>query len=209
MNRMTLPCRPPLSRRHLALAGLGLALPALVRPAPARAQPRQYRFNEQVGRLAFTARHFGLLSSTGSFGRFDAEVALDPLDPGKAEINVSVATGSIDLGWPGAADLLRSPAYFDAEAHPMARFTGLASGGAQPDRFRIEGQLTLRGVTRPMVMQARLLRRQRNPAEAGEIAEFTASGALDRTAFGMLEDRTTISDQVRLDVQVRLLMAPA
>ena len=198
------PPRPPLPRRCLPLVGLGL-----LAAGPARAQQRQYRFDQNFGRLSFTARHFGLLSSTGQFGRFDAHVALDPADPGQAEVAVAVATGSIDLAWPGATELLRSPAYFDSEAHPMARFTGRAVGVANASRFRVEGDLTLRGITRPMRMEARLLRRGRDAAEGAETAEFSASGTLNRLEFGMREDRTTISDQVRLDVQVRLLVGPA
>ncbi len=205
---MTTPSRPLLHRRHLALAGLGLAGLGLVAARPARAQRLLYQFNQEVGRLSFTARHFGLLSSTGSFGRFDAEVALDPANPSLAEVAVSVATGSIDLAWPGASELLRSPAYFDAEAHPVARFSGRATGVANADRFLIEGALTLKGVTKPMRMEARLLRRGRDAGEGAETAEFSASGTLNRLEFGMVEDRSTISDLIRLDVQVRLLLGP-
>ena len=197
-------------RRRLALAGLGLACATVL---PARAQRREYRFDQNFGRLSFTARHFGLLSSTGKFERFEAQVALDPADPSQAEVAVAVQTGSIDLAWPGASELLRSPAYFDAEAHPVAVFRGRAGGVARgndpAERFRIEGELTLKGITRPMRMEARLLRRARSAAEGAETAEFSASGTLSRLEFGMVEDRTTISDQVRLDVQVRLLVGPA
>ena len=199
----------PQPRRHLALAGMCLVL---AQPRPARAQLRQYRFDQNFGRLGFTARHFGLLSSSGSFGRFDAQVALDPDDPSRAEVVVAVETASIDLAWPGAADLLRSPAYFDAATYPLARFSGRASGvvrGSDPaERFRVEGALTLRGVTRPMRMEARLLRRGRDAAAGAETAEFSASGTLNRLEFGMVEDRITISDEIRLEVQVRLLVGP-
>ena len=200
--------RPVLPRRCLPLLGLGL-----LAAGPARAQLRQYRFDQNFGRLSFSARHFGLLSSTGSFGRFDAQVALDPANPSQAEVAVAVETGSIDLAWPGATELLRSPAYFDAETHPVARFSGRASGvarGSDPaERFRIEGELTLKGITRPLRMEARLLRRGRDATEGAEIAEFSASGSLNRLEFGMVEDRTTVSDLIRLDVQVRLLVGPA
>jgi len=196
--------RPVLPRRCLPLLGLGL-----LAAGPARAQLRQYRFDQNFGRLSFSARHFGLLSSTGSFGRFDAQVALDPANPSQAEVAVAVATGSIDLAWPGATELLRSPAYFDSDTHPQARFNGRATGVAAADRFRIEGELTLKGVTRPLRMEARLLRRGRDATEGAEIAEFSASGSLNRLEFGMVEDRTTVSDLIRLDVQVRLLVGPA
>ncbi len=196
-------------RKPFLLLPRRLLVPALLAFAtPARAQAKVYQFDEKLGQLTFTARHFGLMRSSGSFGRFNARVLLDPTDPSRAEVTVAVATGSIDLAWPGGVEMLRSPAYFASEEFPMAHFTGVAVGVATRERFTIAGNLTMRGITKPLTMEARLLRRVRDPAQGGEVAEFSASGEVDRTDFGMVEDRTTISDRIVLAVQVRLLVGP-
>ena len=193
-----------LRRRAFAPILFGLAL-----PWPAGAQRRQYQFDQRFGRIGFTARHFGLMSSNASFSRFDAQVALDPDNPSQATIEAIVETTSIDMAWPGGVDLLRSPAFFDSASHPQARFVGQAEGVARPERFNINGALTLRGITRPLMMEARLVKRSRDTPEGAETAEFTASGTLDRTEYGMVEDRIIISDRIRLDVLVRLQLGPA
>ena len=107
-----------------ALAGAVFGLAAL----PARAE-RVFRFDQSHGRLEFIARHLLVLTSTGQFSRFDCELMLDPERPENARVAVRVETGSITHAYPGAADLLRSPAYFDAERWPVARFSGRAAPG--------------------------------------------------------------------------------
>ncbi len=193
------------SRRQLMTALL--ALPLLPHPALAQARRQIFEFTETVGQLSFTARHFGLLRSSGRFGRFHARVALDPNDPSRAEVALSVATASVDTAWPGGTEMLRSPAYFASDEHPMAHFTGRAEDAANPNRFAIAGALTLRGITRPMTLQAQLLQRAPAPDGPGELAEFSAAGEIDRTEFGMLAGRSAISDHIGLAVRVRLRLA--
>lgn len=180
-----------------------LALPALA-AAPARAQQRLYRFDQSVGTLGFSARHFGLLSSHGKFTAFQAQVALDPADPARATVAVTVETGAIDLAWPGAVEMLRGPDYFDSARHPTAVFRGAALGVTNPRRFVIAGELTVRGITHPLRLDARL--EQEAMQGSQRIAAFTAAGTLDRTQYGMLADRYTISDRIGLEVTVRLLV---
>jgi len=186
-------------RRRATLAGL-IAL-----PLPAAAG-RVWRFDHSVGRIAFTARHFGVFSSTGRFERFRAMVALDPADPSDARVEAVVETAAISHPWPAAGPLLRSAAFFDSEHFPEARFTGRASGVGAGPGFGLAGTLTVRGVERPFAMRARLVARGFDASAGGEVADFLAEGELDRTAFGMVAEREAIADVIGLSVRVRLLV---
>lgn len=181
-----------------------LALTALAAAGPARAQRNLYEFDQNIGRLEFSARHLGLLSSTGRFERFTAILRLDPARPTSAEVMVEVQTGFVTLPYPGAEDLLRSPDFFDSERYPLARFQGRADATGSADRFAMRGELTIRGITRPHAMEARLVERRREGAQ--EIARFTASGTMRRGEFGMTADRLLISDAITLSVEVRLIV---
>lgn len=185
-------------RALLALAALAAAA------SPARAQRNLYEFDQSIGRLEFSTRHLGLLSSTGRFERFAAVLRLDPARPTSAEVSVEVQTGFVTLPYPGAEELLRSPDFFDSERHPTARFQGRAEAAGSPERFTLRGELTMRAITRPHVMEARLVERRREGAQ--DIARFTASGTLRRSEFGMTADRLLISDSITLGVDVRLLV---
>ncbi len=112
----------PLLIPRRALGAAVLPLLGLA-PQPARAA-RVFRFDHTQGRLEFIARHLMVLTSTGQFSRFDCELTLDPERLETARVAVQVETASIAHAYPGAADLLRSPAYFDAERWPIARFSG-------------------------------------------------------------------------------------
>jgi polyisoprenoid-binding protein YceI len=181
-----------------------MALTALAAATPAHAQRNLYEFDQAIGRLEFSARHLGLLSSTGRFERFSAILRLDPARPTSAEVSVEVQTGFVSLPYPGAEDLLRSPEFFDSERHPTARFRGRAEATGSAERFTMRGELTIRGITRPHVMEARLIERRREGEQ--DIARFTASGTLRRSEFGMTADRLLISDSITLGVEVRLIV---
>jgi polyisoprenoid-binding protein YceI len=178
---------------------LGLA------PLPARAA-RVFRFDQSQGKLEFIARHLMVLTSTGQFSRFSCELILDPEKPETARVAVQVETGSITHAYPGAADLLRSAAYFDAERWPLARFSGRAAPGGRIEAFDLAGPLEMRGVTQPFTLQAKLARRRRDASTGAEIVDCTARGEVSRTAFGMVADMAATGDRVQLAVSVSLVI---
>ncbi len=119
-------------------------------------------------------------------------------------MDVTIETAHVTLPWPGATELLRSPSYFDVDRHPIARFSGRAEGVADRGTFPVIGRLSVRGVTRELVLAARLAERRREAA--GDVAAFTASGEIMRSDYGMTADRTMISDSITLNVHVRILV---
>lgn len=190
-------------------AWVGAVLPMLgFMPRPAQAA-LVFRFDQSQGRLEFIARHLRVLTSTGQFARFACELTLDPERPETARVAVQVETGSITHGYPGAAELLRSPAYFDAERWPLARFSGSALPGGRIEAFDLAGPLELRGVTQPVTLQAKLTGRRRDAATGAEIADCTARGEISRAAFGMTADALATGDRVQLVVSVSLVIGQA
>jgi polyisoprenoid-binding protein YceI len=188
-----------LARRTALLAGMGLAA------HPARAQSR-YGFDQAAGSIAFVARHLGLLTSTGRFERFEATLLIDPDRPLTSEVSVVVHTEAIAIAYPGAADLLRSEPFFDVARFPTARFRGAATGEGSFAGFPLRGAMTIRDVTQPFVMQARLIDRRPDPALGRDVASFSAEGALLRSAYGMVAEPFAISDRIALQVRVRLVV---
>jgi len=174
---------------------------ALVPSFQAEAQERsRYAFDQGTGRISFSARHLGLITSVGQFDRFQATLLIDPDNPANAAVDCVVETAEVSIPFPGASDLLRSEAYFDVARHPTARFQGQANGLTEAGGFPIAGNLVVRGITRPFRMIARLIERQ------GGVARFQAEGDMRRGEFGMVADRSIISDVIRLSVDVRIVV---
>lgn len=190
-----------IGRRGL-VAGAGALVAA---GGPARARTR-YVFGNAGGRLEFVARHLGVLSSTGRFEDFSAELLIDPDSPLTTRVDVTVRTAAVALAYPGAVDLLRSPAFFDVERFPEARFNGQATGQGTLARFPLAGELTIRGITRPHAIEARLVDRKRDAALGRDVAEFTGTGTMKRSEFGMTAEAAAISDEIRLVVRVRIIV---
>ena len=194
----------PIGRRAVLLATASAAL------APAAgAAPLRYDFDQSVGAIDFTAHHLGLLTSTGQFRRFMAEIVLDSADARRAAIEATIQTGSVALSWPGAEDTLRSAAYFDSAQFPTAHFKGATVGPGDLTQFAIRGMLSLRGVTRPFDMQGRLLSRQFDPKRGADVATFTARGTLSRSDYGMTEDTLMTGDRIGIEVHVAIQLAAA
>lgn len=175
----------------------------LLMTAPATAG--LYTIDQRFGTIAFTVSHLELFHSRGTFRRWQGQLTIDPADPTQTRIDVVVDLPSVQMAWAAAAAMVRSPPFFDVTRYPKARFVSSAVTRAAPDRYRIAGALQLRGVTRPIMLDAVLTAEERQGST--EIARFVVTGTLHRAAFGMTADPTFISDRVRLEISVRLRLA--
>lgn len=163
---------------------------------PAQAQRADYAVDQRNGQIGFTFRHLVLFTARGRFGRFRANLRLDPTDPTRMSVDCVLDMAAVDVSLPGATERLRSEAFFDVARFPQARFHGVGSGEGDAGSFPILGELTLRDVTRPFRLQARL--GERRPGAA----RFQAQGEISRGAYGLLADRPLVSDEIQLAVDV-------
>lgn len=187
--------------RRMALA---LPVAALLAAAPACAE-QAYSLNQKFGRIEFSVSHLGLFSSEGTFDRFNANLILDAEHPERTRISVDVSAASIDMPWQDGSAMLRSPDFFDAQHYPDVRFMSTSVEAVAPGRYAIRGLIEIRGVTRPLVLDAKLVRRHHPDAAHGAgVAEFVVTGHLSRSAFGMTADEMFISDEVGITIDARI-----
>jgi polyisoprenoid-binding protein YceI len=184
------------------IAALALAVWCAV-SAPSQAA-NVYQIDQRFGRIDFAIGVLGLFSIDGHFPRFAGELQLDVDQPQQSSIDVTVETSALEMPVPEQVDLLRSEPYLDTARHPTARFVSRAVAPVSATQFAIHGVLTLRGVTHPLDLQARLEGRRRDEAGRTEVADFVVTGALRRSAFGMVADRPMLSDEVTLTIRIRL-----
>jgi len=130
----------------LVLGLLG-ALPS----APARADGiRAYVIDPARSQLRFHAVS-RLMNADGAFGRFGGEVRLDEARPETASGRLTVEVASLDTGIRMRDNHLRSDDFFDVDRHPQATFV-VSSVRRDAGRWTVSGQLTIRGVTRPVTV---------------------------------------------------------
>ena len=190
-----------------ALALLGLIGP--LAPISTRASAL-YAIDPRTGHIEFTVSHLGLFNSHGEFTRFDSRLTIDSQHPERTAINVVIHIASLTMAWENAADLLRSAAFFDAAHYPDARFTSTAVVPVSANHYVVKGNLEVRGVTRPIELDADLVEQHLDTQTGTEIGNFVVQGHLQRSAFGMTADSDFISDRVDLRISAHIqIVAPS
>jgi polyisoprenoid-binding protein YceI len=158
--------------------------------------------------IEFSVRHMGLSTVRGRFGRFEGTVATD--DRGApASVSVDIETASIDTSSKDRDAHLRSPDFFDAEAHPTISFRSRDVRSLGGDRYEVTGDLTMHGVTRPIALEAEVGAPVRDPWGLQRRAAVVG-GKILRKEFGLAWNQVLeagallVGEEVKLsfDVQV-------
>lgn len=165
---------------RFAKVAAGAAVLALTVAAPSRvlAGMETYNIDKEHTSIGFKIRHF-ISKVPGQFNTFEGTITLDPEDLTKGSVSVTIDAASIDTNEPARDRHLRSDAFFDVESHPEITFVSRSIRKTGEDELAIEGDLTIRGITRRVTLDVEAL-------GFGEIY------GVKRTAF---EARTTIDRQ--------------
>ena len=158
------------------ITGLALAvLLALAGPARATDGAELFRIDQRFGAIDFSVGNLGLFESRGEFRRFAGELTIDEAHPERTSIAVTIDCRSVEMPWAQAAAMLRGTAYLDVAQYPISRFSSTRVVSTAPDRFTIAGVLQLRGVSRPVVLQAALVGPHPAPEQGAETIVYLAS----------------------------------
>jgi polyisoprenoid-binding protein YceI len=160
--------------------------------------------------IGFAVRHLMISTVRGRFGAVEGTVQIDEANPSASKVDVSIDVKSIDTRQEMRDNHLRSPDFFDAENHPTMHFVSKKIDGDIDGDFRIIGDLTIRGNTREVVLDASLQGRGMDPW-GNERAGFEAKGKISRGEFGLGWNQAletggvVVSDEVKLSIDVEIL----
>lgn len=182
-----------MTRARLASAAIFASLLTV----PAAAEPRLFVVDGYNATLSFSCDILGMVPVEGTFTRFLALVALDEGAPGEARAVVRVDAASMEVDGDDLVSDLKGPDFFDVAQFPEFGFASYGAKVLEPGRVRIDGKLTLRGVTRPMSLFVRYVI---DDAKGVAEAKIEAIGELDRTEYGMTAYEALVSDDVQIEV---------
>ena len=185
------------ARRNLA----GTMLPA----------PGRWQIDPDHTDVAFIGRHFMLTKIRGRFTGVTGAI-LVAQEPGQSTAEVTIDMASVESGSQARDDHLRSADFFDTAHHPAATFSGRAFEW-QGTQGKLAGELTIRGVTRPVTLQAGYLGQVTDPW-GGQRAIFTAEGTLNREDWGLTWNMPLdgggllVSKDIRIEIQTEAVLQP-
>ena len=142
-----------------------------------------YSLDPSHSEVGFSVRHVMVSKTKGRFADVAGSVVIAE-DPLESSVDVTIQAASIDTRDQGRDDHLRSGDFLDVEAHPTLTYRSRAVRPAGKGRWTVEGDLTIRGITRPVPLEVVFEGGARDPW-GGERIGFTASAELDREDFGL------------------------
>lgn len=179
----------------------GLALASLLF-ATGSAVAADYKIDKegQHAFVNFRIQHLGYSWLYGTFKDFDGTFTFDEANPAADKVNVTINTNSLDTNHAERDKHLRSAEFLNVTKFPQATFssTGVKKAG---DGLSITGNLTLNGVTKPVVLAAKLIGEGKDPW-GGVRAGFEASGKIALKDFNITTDLGPASQDVELIISV-------
>ncbi|MEP3331614.1 YceI family protein [Sedimentitalea sp.] len=186
--------------RRSVLIGLGYLAFGL---SPAHAAPTGYTLSEKDSNVGFRFLLSGV-PIQGSMPVQAAQIIIDPANLAASQVDVTLNVAKAKTALFFATDALVSTEVLDAKQFPTIRFVSqaitLASDGRLSDGASIAGLLTLRGITRPITLNANVLRAPGSAADDLSNLTVRLDGAVSRAAFGATGFPDLVADIVELDI---------
>jgi polyisoprenoid-binding protein YceI len=163
--------------------------------------------------IEFAVKHMMVTTVRGQFRKFTVDVDFDEEHPEHSSVVVDIDASSIETGMEARDVHLRSADFFDTETYPELGFRSTAITAAG-DGYRIEGDLTIRGVTRQVTLDAEIGGVVPN-LQGGRRAAFSATTKISRKAWGLTWNVALesggflVGDDIKISIDVAVLQAEA
>lgn len=179
-----------------------LLLALIISSAAAAKGPERYAFDPAHTQVQFSVDHLGFSHPHGRFDRIRGGFTFDAAHPEKSALAVTIDAASIDMGSSDWDRALTGANFLNTAKYPEISFhsTTIEKTGARTGK--ITGDLTLRGVTKPVTLEVTYNRSGMHPLNKNYIAGFSASAKIRRADFGMTYGLPGIGDDVSIDIQV-------
>lgn len=167
-----------IARTLIAAAGLlALATPALA---------ASYTVDPTHSRVGFSVSHMTVSSVKGEFGTFTGTMEWDPKNVAATKAEGTVTIGSVSTREAKRDEHLKSPDFFDSVKFPEMKFVSTGVQNITPANFDLVGNLTIRGVTKPVTFKVKTPAPDAKDPFYGTIKTgTTATATIDRQAFGV------------------------
>jgi polyisoprenoid-binding protein YceI len=145
----------------------------------------KWKFDTVHSSVSFSVRHLMISKVHGSFKTWSGSLETDDANPANSKVQVSIDAASIDTKEPQRDDHLRSADFLDAANHPKVTFESTGVQKVNDEHFKVSGNLTIHGVSKPVTLDTEYFGRQKDPW-GGERAGFSAKTSIDRRDFGLV-----------------------
>lgn len=153
------------------------------------------------GTIDFSIGSTVLFRTTGSFKEWKGVVLVDEDKVSDSRVEVSVRTSSVSMLDSQQTAMMKNSDFFDVTQFPEMRFQSKSVERTGTDTLKVTGDITLRGITRPMQFDVTVSDRKPDAARGSRYARFRATGSIKRSEFGITKFLDMMGDQVDLTIR--------
>jgi polyisoprenoid-binding protein YceI len=163
-----------------------------------------YRVDPLHTATTFSVSHLGLSMQRGSFGKTTGTVVLDRAAK-KGSIDVAIDAASVTSGSPSRETLLKGEDYFNVAQFPNITFKSDNLKFVGDTLVGAEGELTMRGVTKPVVLSVADFRCAIHPATKRPACGAEVTASVKRSEFGMMKNQPSTGDDVSILIAIEAI----
>ncbi len=194
--------------KHIHVAGWLAGAVLAVSAGAISAQTTQWKIDPMHSEADFAIKHMAISTVHGTFHGLSGTINFDPADVTKSSVEATIPVSTVDTGVTPRDNDLKSPRFFDATQFPTMTFksTSVRKDG---DHYEVAGNLTLHGVTKPVVLKLEDLGKAQPGMDGKSVHRgFTATTTIDRKDFGLTFNGTlksgdaVLADEVRIEIDI-------
>lgn len=159
-----------------------------------------YKLDPKHTNVLASWNHFGYSTPSVNFGQADGTLLYDAADVGKSSVQVSLPLSGLSALADDFYDHLTSVGWFDAAQFPNATFKSTKVEAAGEGKLKVTGDLTIKGITRPVVLDVVLNKAGEHPMTKRPAIGFNATATIKRSDFGLGNYAPAVSDEVSLRI---------
>ena len=188
---------------------LALVAALAVASSAAFAAPVTYKIDPNHTSVVASWSHFGFSNPIANFGGAEGTITYDPANVGTSKVEVTLPLSGLDSHVQKFDEHLRSADFFDAEKYPDITFKSTKVEAAGGKKLRVFGDLTIKGVTRQVVLDTTINKIGEQPMAKRAAAGFDATTTIKRSDFGVDKYAPNVSDNVTLRITTEAVVPKA
>ena len=163
--------------------------------------------------VEFSAKHLGMMTVRGYFDEISAKADIDPDHPETSSVEVTMSTASIRTNNGVRDNDLRSSNFLEVDKYPEITFKSTSVEPAGPDHYKLTGDLTIKGNTRPVTLDVTRYGELNDPQMMGHRIAYSATSKINRKNFGLsfamiLDGRMVVSEDIQINIEGELVEQP-
>ncbi|MFV5370510.1 YceI family protein [Acinetobacter pittii] len=192
---------------HLKTLSFGLAV--ALASSVTLAAPVDYKIDPTHTATVFSWNHFGFSTPSANFSDIQGVIKVDNAKPANSSVNVTIPLSSVNTNVPALDKEFQEEAWFNAAKYPNITFKSTKVETKDKKHFKITGDLTVKDVTKPVVLDAVLNKQGEHPMAKVPAIGFNATTSFKRSDFGLGNYVPNVGDKITVNITTEATAANA